>query len=160
MTPPVVKDNKEILRQGNCVHGFWACEECCWKNGRAEEIVQQPPRFVKDGKLTEATPTELYDALASPKDGGKCCDKQFVYSGGEGTSHYCCPDHCCQPTPKCERPRCEKCKNCGKNICDFGRHGSCTPLCEDDFIPADKAQAIRNKERHGHAAEGKEGGIV
>lgn len=27
----------------------------------------------------------------------KCCDKQFVYTGGEGTSHYCCPDHCCPP---------------------------------------------------------------
>lgn len=29
---------------------------------------------------------------------GKCCDKQFVWSGDEGTSHHCCNVHCCKPS--------------------------------------------------------------
>lgn len=35
--------------------------------------------------------------LPKPTKPERCCDKAFVWSGGEGTSHMCCNVHCCVP---------------------------------------------------------------
>lgn len=94
----------------------------------------------------------------------KCCDKEFVWLGGEGTSHYCCNVHCCvpQPTQECEKhegyvpnlnhmpdrvlpipvesqPRCEEHENCEVR----------TEKVEAVWPPMEELEAAANKCRDG-----------
>lgn len=151
MTPSYLKEAEELANGITCDHdicdvgikriasALQAAEERGMERiVKAVEAESEKRRIANDtDNVNDAfTLMEMAARFASHppvvKDGGKCCDKQFVYSGGEGTSHYCCPVHCCQPKEKemTTKKLCKICGNLGHKTADCRVFDQPTPKCE------------------------------
>ncbi len=79
------------------------------------ECGKEKATFGPDGVGFSPT-TDICHCQPKEEAKAKCCDKQFVWSGGEGTSHYCCNVHCCVPVQPKEEAKGERCEKCGLRL--------------------------------------------